>query len=124
MRKADGWLEREGPRLRADYWLDPYSGESPILGYNDTGINIVQWFHPLHDKAILLVADGGWRHGATWHVWFSHGARTVPVDLTEHLWELDACQLQPGEPDWAPRWVRARDIVENYFGLAPAQRGE
>lgn len=108
---ANGWLRLSdsAPRRR-DYWLEGFpvvsdsdsDGSSPrrvspIMDYDDGGIDTVQWIHPLHDKAIILASDGGWKVGGDWHVWFSHGARTLPIELTDYLWQLRDCRLEPGE---------------------------
>ena len=127
----NGWLRLDGSaELRRDYWLEGFPDElnaegqsvrrsSPILGYDDRGIGAVQWINPLHDKAVILASDGGWREGGRWHVWFSHGARTLPVELTDFVWKLAHHQIQPGEHDkWQVHKENAVSEVESYFDLS------
>lgn len=121
----NGWLRlMESVPLRHDYWAEDFnqaeklSGVGEIFGYRTEGVAPIQWINPLYDKAIVLAADGGWRTGGDWHVWFSHGARSRPVDLTEYVLGLGDHKLARGEPEWLEHRAGAAALVEGYFDLA------
>lgn len=141
IKAANGWLRLDGSaKRRRDYWLEGFptvrdddessshgrseKRVSPIWDYDDGGIGAVQWINPLYDKAIILASDGGWNKGGRWHVWFSHGARTLPVDLTDYVWRLRDHEIRPGEASvWMVRRGNAVSEVEDYFDLGTPSEG-
>ena len=102
----DGWVQLpngEGP-LEA-YWRSPIADTTtpvattnpeatvtwpvqtgpvpcPVLKYDDGGIGHVQWLNLTHNRAAIVIADGGWKVGGQYRFWVSAGAGTEPFEIS------------------------------------------
>lgn len=54
----------------------------PVLNYDDGGIGHVQWLNLTHNRAAIVIADGGWKKGGAFRLWVSAGAGTEPFEIS------------------------------------------
>lgn len=73
-----------------------------------------QWVNVTHNKAAILVADGGWKTGGTLHLWISPGAGERPYEFSfRHPLHFVA-----GDPDgWHSVFEAALGVTERILGL-------
>lgn len=136
--RPHGWVRFDSAFLRGDFWLDgfptatdpdeehsrgrgPDKRVSPIYDYDNGGIGAIQWLHPVHDRAVILIADGGWRTGGDWHVWYSGGPGALPREITK--WAVNGPRVVRGDNDG---WHHQRNLaivqVEEYLGMESPRR--
>lgn len=135
---SDGWVRHEyseRSRIRVDYWRTPFAPErsdeewvevsrspgdlreSPIRAYDANGIGPVEWVNALHDCAVILAADGTWKTGGEFHVWYSAGGGSVPREITKSV--ISGPRVVAGENvEWCDQLAEAIAQVERYVGVA------
>lgn len=131
---ADGWASLEDEvSLIDEYWLNgfpvaatsevaqrrgrgPENRVSPIYDYDDGGIGAVQWLNVTHNAAAVLVSDGGWKDGGTFHLWISNGAGTLPYEVPLRY----PVTIEKGDASgWLDRKKQAISVAELVLGLRP-----
>lgn len=128
-RLENGWVRLDSAPLSAAHWLEgfpqaqtdeerdrargPEGRVSPIYDNSrkSGGIRAVQWVNFTTDKAVVMIALGGWREGGDFQVWYSPGVGQLPRDITNVI-DLDA-RIEAGDPDgWMEQVDAASDQVE------------
>lgn len=130
---SDGWVRHQWLPTRDDYWLDPFlpgstreerselrlsvvKRVSPIRGYDSRGIGPVEWINTLHDRAVILDADGGWAAGGEFHVWYSRGAGMIPCEITKSA-VRGPIVVAGDNAGWEAQLEDAIAQVEAYVGI-------
>lgn len=78
----------------------------------------MEWTNTLHDRAVILDADGGWAIGGEFHVWYSRGSGTLPYEITKSA--VRGPVIAAGDnAGWVDQLREAITQVETYMGIVP-----
>lgn len=110
----DGFLTATAEELARGRGRGPDDRVSPIFDYENGGIGAIQWVNVTHDKAAVLISDGGWRTGGVFHLWISPGVGRIPYEVPF----THPVRIRPGDNSgWGDQLDEAQAQAEVFLGL-------